>query len=49
MDERDMTAGEMADIAKAAAPGSIRVGGFIVTHVGEFEYEGGKGWSDGVR
>lgn len=32
------TVGDLMERAKAAAPGSIRVGDFIVTYQGEFNY-----------
>lgn len=35
------TVGELMEVAKAAAPGSIHVDGFIVTYVGEFNYATG--------
>ncbi len=37
-DRNEMTAGDLAVAAKQAAPGSIEVGGFIVTYVEDLPY-----------
>jgi hypothetical protein len=39
--------GEVAKAAEAAAPGSIRVGGYLVTFIGAFPYADEKGPSGG--